>query len=88
MIRLAPRPTKPKTPSINTQIEQATAQGRIWRDLSALPDVIWRSWCQSSFTLVESDPQSAIRFIAFVRNHARCGRNHCKAGSESSHATE
>ncbi len=77
MIQTMRKPTKPKTPTLQQQIEQATAQGRIWRDLSALPDVIWRNWCSASFTLVESDPQSAIRFIAFVRNHSRCKRGQC-----------
>lgn len=77
---------KNKPPTLQQQIEQATAQGRIWRDLSALPDVIWRSWCSASFTLVESDPQSAIRFIAWVRRHARCYRNRCAAMKETSDA--
>lgn len=88
MIRLAPRPNKPKTPTLQQQIEQATAQERVWRDLSMSPDVIYRYWCGDSFTFVDTDPLSTPHLVKWLREHARCGRNACKVGSESSHATE
>lgn len=70
--------SKPKMPTLAQQLAQAEAQYRIWRDLEALPDIVYHSWCQASFTYVDSDQQATLRLVAWLHLHSRCGRNTCR----------
>lgn len=74
--------TKRKPRSLHEQLESPDALHRLWIDRSTFPDFTLRSWCGGSLALVDSDPATTLRSVAFARTHSRCGADKCVAEKE------